>query len=77
MSLELLEAPTTQQTDNGGENHFAHYAEAEKVTEAYVMGTPIEALCGKLFVPHRDPKKFPVCPICQEILNSLFLDHEE
>jgi hypothetical protein len=36
-----------------------------------VTGTPIEALCGKVWVPTRDPKKYPVCPDCQRIYESL------
>jgi hypothetical protein len=52
---------------------FSHYAEAVKITEAYVMGTPIEALCGKIFIPHRDPEKFPICPQCRELAEALFL----
>ncbi len=30
-------------------------------------GTPVVALCGKVWVPGRDPKKYPVCPMCKEI----------
>jgi len=29
------------------------------------------ALCGKVWIPNRDPQKFPVCPECQEIYDSL------
>ena len=29
------------------------------------------ALCGKIWVPNRDPQKFPVCPICKEIYDGL------
>jgi hypothetical protein len=32
-----------------------------------VMGTPVVALCGKVWVPSRNPEKFPVCPECKEI----------
>jgi len=32
-----------------------------------VMGTPVVALCGKVWVPSRDPQRFPVCPECKEI----------
>ncbi len=39
--------------------------------EAMVTGTPVRALCGKLWVPSRDPEKFPVCPTCKEIYESL------
>lgn len=52
---------------------FSHFAEAAKVTEGYVLGTPIEALCGKIFIPSRDPERFPVCPICKKIAEALFL----
>ena len=36
-----------------------------------VMGTPVVALCGKVWVPSRDPERFPVCPECKEIWESL------
>lgn len=52
---------------------YAHYAESVSVTEGYVLGTPIVAICGKLFIPSRDPEKFPICPICKEIAEALFL----
>lgn len=37
---------------------------ADVVLEARVMGTPVEALCGHVWVPSRDPKQLPVCPKC-------------
>lgn len=55
---------------------YAHYAESVSVTEGYVMGKHVLALCGVLFVPSRDPKKFPICPICKEIAEALFLAEE-
>ena len=33
--------------------------------------SPVVALCGKVWVPGRDPKKFPVCPVCKEIYDGL------
>ena len=39
---------------------------------AYIEGTPIRALCGKVWVPTRDPSRYPVCPTCQEIVDTLF-----
>lgn len=41
------------------------------VTEAQVTGVPIEARCGKKWVPSRDPRRFPVCPECKEIKAAL------
>lgn len=38
-----------------------------KVLEARVLGTPIEALCGHVWVPARDPKQLPVCQACKEV----------
>jgi hypothetical protein len=39
---------------------------AGKVLEARINGTPIEALCGYIWVPARDPKQLPVCQACKE-----------
>jgi hypothetical protein len=39
--------------------------------DAMVNGTPVVALCGKVWVPSRDPEKYPVCPECKEIWESL------
>ena len=61
----------TVPTDEGDHERFSHYVEKDKLTEAMVMGTPVVALCGKVWVPGRDPDKFPVCPACKEIYESL------
>lgn len=38
------------------------------ILEARVNGTPLTAVCGYTWVPHKDPQKLPVCPKCLEIL---------
>ncbi len=38
-----------------------------KVIEARIYGTPLEALCGHVWVPSRDPKSLPLCPDCKSI----------
>ncbi len=54
--------------DEGGAGDVhAHYADKTKITEAAVLGTPVTALCGKKWVPHRDPSRYPVCPRCREL----------
>lgn len=76
MTADVLERPDIDERvkeDFDDSKHFAHYAEAAEVTEAYVMGTPVVALCGKIFVPFRNPEKLPVCPVCKEIVDALFL----
>ena len=68
------EVETTPHTSHGGDGdheRFAHYAPKDKIVEAMVTGTPIKALCGKVWVPSRDPQKFPVCPTCKEIWEGL------
>ena len=68
---DVLEDRRTVPTDEGDPEKFSHYAPKAKLTEAMVMGTPVVALCGKVWVPTRSPEKFPVCPECKEIWESL------
>jgi hypothetical protein len=56
---------------DGDHERFAHYVERGKLTDAIVNGTPVIALCGKVWVPSRDPQRFPVCPECKEIYEQL------
>jgi hypothetical protein len=58
-------------TDAGDHDRFSHYVEKSKIVESAVTGTPVVALCGKVWVPSRDPERYPVCPRCKEILASL------
>jgi hypothetical protein len=58
-------------TSHGDHERFAHYVDKNDMMNATVFGTPIKALCGKVWVPSRDPKKYPVCPECKEIYESL------
>jgi hypothetical protein len=62
---------TVLATDTGDHDVFAHYAEKDLITEAMINGTPIVALCGKIWVPFRDPSKYPVCPTCDEIIKNM------
>ena len=56
---------------DGDHERFAHYVDKNKIVESAVTGDPVVALCGKVWVPSRDPKRFPVCPECKEIYESL------
>ena len=40
---------------------------AAKVLEARIYGTPLEALCGHVWVPSRDPKQLPLCEACKSV----------
>lgn len=65
----LIEERTDLLPDQGDHERFSHYADRHKITEAMVTGTPVVALCGKVWVPSRDPKKFPICPECQRLFD--------
>lgn len=62
---------TLPRLDDGDHERFSHYVPREKLTEAMVMGTPVVALCGKVWVPSRDPQKYPVCPECKELWGTM------
>jgi len=65
---ETLERGQTDvRSDEGDHDRFAHYVEKSKLTEALVAGTPVIALCGKVWVPSRDPERFPICPECKRL----------
>ena len=63
-----VKAPETVDVDTDGGDHdrFAHYARKSDITRAMVTGEAITALCGKKWVPTRDPSRYPVCPTCKE-----------
>ena len=58
-------------TDDGDHERFAHIIRKSDQMKGYVMGESVRALCGKKWVPSRDPEKYPVCPTCLEVLGML------
>ena len=71
VDTDVRDDERTVPTDEGDHEQFCHYVAKDKLTEAMVMGTPVIALCGKVWVPSRAPEKFPVCPDCKEIWESM------
>jgi hypothetical protein len=67
---DTLTRPVEQEED-GDHDRFAHYIKKEKIVESAVTGKAVRALCGKKWVPTRDPEKFPICPVCKEIYEGL------
>ncbi len=57
-----------------GEPKVAHIVKADdaaaKVVEARIYGSPLEALCGTVFVPQRDPSRLPMCAACKDIYET-------
>lgn len=71
-STSVLErSETREETQPGDHERFAHYARKNKIMDSAISGRPVVALCGKVWVPGRDPSKFPVCPVCKEIYDGL------
>lgn len=66
-----LQPLTDIELDSGDHEKFAHYVKKDQIVESAVTGKAVVALCGKVWVPNRDPQRFPICPQCQEIYNQL------
>ena len=59
-------------TSDGDHERFAHYVKKSDIVRANVEGVPVVALCGKRWIPNRDPDRYPVCPTCRDIRKALF-----
>ncbi|MDE3007674.1 MAG: DUF3039 domain-containing protein [Acidobacteriota bacterium] len=71
-------------TDDGDHERFTHvvlegYTPKDgefvplenSVVEGMINATPVRALCGKVWVPGRDPQRYPICPTCREIASTM------
>lgn len=63
--------PDTYKGEPGDEELMSHYAKKDDIDNAILYGVEVTALCGKKWWPSRDPQRFPVCPDCKEIWESL------
>lgn len=71
-STSTIEREDTRQLQEPGDHErLSHYVRKEKIMESALTGEPVIALCGKVWLPGRDPQKFPVCPACKEIYDGL------
>lgn len=77
MTLPKLGTATLEQTrtdpqlDDGDDERYSHFVKKDKIVASAVEGTPVTALCGKVWIPNRDPQKFPVCPKCKDMMDLL------
>nr|WP_088818856.1 DUF3039 domain-containing protein [Kytococcus aerolatus] len=63
--------PAVRPVEPGDHERYSHYVRQEKILESAMSGEPVTALCGKIWVPGRNPEKYPVCPVCKEIMETL------
>lgn len=56
-----------------GEDHdrYAHYVSKERIAESRLTGRPVVALCGKVWVPKKNPSDYPICPDCKRIFDEM------
>ena len=62
--------PSDPQLDDGDHDRFSHYARKTDIVKSTVTGRSIVALCGKVWVPNRDPDRYRVCPRCKELFEQ-------
>lgn len=67
--LDVL--PTVEETEGDDDADAAHIVTQEDLIHSQITGQPIRALCGKWWVPKRNPDEFPLCQACAEIFNAL------
>jgi len=83
-AVEIREAPVVEPTLDGDHERFTHIvlegfkpegadfvSAGPTVVEGLVNGTAVRALCGKVWVPGRDPRKYALCPTCREIAEGM------
>ena len=56
---------------NGDHDRFAHDVRKQDIVRSNVEGVEVMALCGKKWIPNRDPDRYPICPTCKEIMSAL------
>ena len=71
LDRELEKLLKEEQVDEGEHDRYSHYVKKDKILKSALSGKPVIALCGKIWVPGRDPEKFPLCPTCKEIYEKL------
>lgn len=70
-STAILEREEQKIQEPGDNERYAHYVRKDKIMRSALEGSPVVALCGKVWTPGRDPSAFPVCPVCKEIYDEL------
>lgn len=82
-TIPVETTPDVEHVPETGEPIVAHIVKTEpgesaaaKVLEARIYGTPLEALCGHVWIPSRDPKQLPMCQKCKEIYDTYRMFNE-
>jgi hypothetical protein len=57
--------------NKGEEGEGTFVSTGPSVVEGIVTGTAVKALCGKIWVPGRNPQRYGLCPTCKDIATSM------
>jgi hypothetical protein len=68
---DLDAPPVVELTEEDDDPEAAHIVTQRDLIHSQITGQPIRALCGKLWVPKRNPDDYPMCQACVEMLNAL------
>lgn len=60
-----------KEAEPGDHDTFSHYVTKDQILNSQVTGEPCVALCGKIWVPVKNPENFPVCPECKDIYDNV------
>lgn len=63
--------PIVEDTEADGDADAAHIVTQRDLIHSQLTGEAIRALCGKWWVPKRNPDDFPLCQACVEIFNAV------
>lgn len=67
----ITESSVRLDDGSGDHDRFAHYVRKEDILRANVEGVEVMALCGKKWIPNRDPDRYPICPTCREVMEVI------
>lgn len=70
-SSDVLELPKPVKDRGGDQDRFAHYVRRDRANQAAITGQAVVALCGKVWVPTKDAKNYPVCPKCKALRDEI------
>lgn len=69
MTAPTIDRNVEHDISDSERDRFAHIVvPAGAVTESYITGSTVTALCGKTWTPTRDPEKYPICKTCADII---------
>ena len=67
---DLDAPPVVELTEDDDEPDATHIVTQQDLIHSQVTGQAIRALCGKLWIPKRNPDDYPMCTACIDIFNA-------